>query len=109
MYLHTEIVKQLPMFIAHAQKSKKGSIRQVFISSHSFDLLNTDTISPEEIVMLMQGKEDTIVKMANEEEIINDKLDAGYTPAEAVIPHVSPKGIIEGQLSIFDIMGERKQ
>lgn len=103
LYLHTEIVKQLPMFIAHAQKSKKGSIRQVFISSHSFELLNTDTISPEEIAMLTQGKEDIIVKMANEEEIINDKLDAGFTPAEAVITHVSPNGIIEGELSNYDI------
>lgn len=108
LYLHSEIVKQLPTFIARAQKSKKGNVRQVVISSHSFELLNTDTIAPEEIIMLTQGKEDTIVRKASEEEIVNDKINAGFTPAEAVIPHVSPKGIIEGQLSLFDIWENRK-
>ena len=43
LYLHSEIVKQLPMFIANAQKSKIAKNRQVIISSHSFDLLDTDT------------------------------------------------------------------
>ena len=104
LYLHSEVVKQLPMFIAKAQNSKNGSTRQVFISSHSFELLNTDTINSNEVAMLTQGKEDTIVKLANEYETINDKLDAGFTPAEAIIPCVSPKGISNGQLSLFDLL-----
>ena len=47
LYLHTEIIKQPPMFIANAQQLKNGKKRQVFISSHSYDILNTDTISVE--------------------------------------------------------------
>lgn len=103
LYLHSEIVKQLPMFIAKAQKPKKGKVRQVFISSHSYELLNTDTISPEEIVMLNQGKEDTIIELADNVPTVTQKIDSGFTPAEAVIPHVAPKGIMEGQLSMFDL------
>lgn len=103
LYLHSEIVKQLPMFIAKAQKSSKGKVRQVFISSHSYELLNTDTISPEEIIMLNQGKEDTIIELANAVPSVTQKIDSGFTPAEAVIPHVAPKGVLEGQLSLFDL------
>ena len=103
LYLHSEIVRQLPMFIARAQKAQKGKIRQVFISSHSYDLLNTDTISADEIIMLNQGKEDTIIELANDVPSVNQKIDSGFTPAEVVIPHVAPKKIMDGQLSLFDL------
>ena len=102
LYLHTEIVRQLPMFISRAQRMKKGKVRQVIISSHSHDILNTDTVSPEEVATLVQGKEDTIMETADKIDVIVNKLEAGFTPADAVIPYVAPKGIIEGQLSIFD-------
>jgi predicted ATPase len=104
LYLHTEIVKQLPTFIANAQRLKNGSKRQVVISSHSFDLLNTDTISTEEIVLLRQEKEDTTVELANNVASVKAKIDAGYTPADAVIPQVAPKGIQNGQLSLFEFL-----
>lgn len=102
LYLHSEIVKQLPMFIANAQKSKIAKNRQVIISSHSFDLLDTDTIDLDEIMILEPGKEGTVVEKASESETARAKVEAGYTPADAVIPKVTPKGIMEGQLSLFD-------
>ncbi len=102
LYLHSEIVKQLPMFIANAQKSKLAKNRQVIISSHSFDLLNTDTIDLDEIMILEPGKEGTNVERASMSEVARAKIEAGYTPADAVIPNVTPKGIMEGQLSLFD-------
>lgn len=102
-YLHTEIVKQLPMFIANAQRIKKNRIRQVLIASHSFDLLNTNTVSPKELVVLKQGKEDTSVEIAENVDEIKEKVAAGFTPADAAIPYVGPKDIIDGQLSIFDL------
>lgn len=104
LYLHSEIVKQLPMFIASAQRQKKGGVRQVIISSHSYDLLNTDTISVDEIILLKQGKEDTTVEPANTIETVLEKIRAGYTPADAVIPQVAPEGIRDGQLSSFKFL-----
>ena len=101
LYLHSAIVQQLPMFIANAQKkNKKG--RQVIISSHSFDLLNTDTIAPEEVLLLQQNGEDTSIKPANTVDEVVVMINAGYTPADAVIPQVIPEGIRDGQLSLFD-------
>ncbi len=102
LYLHSEIVKQLPMFIANAQNSKAAKNRQVIISSHSYDLLSTDTIDLDEIMILMPGKEGTTVEKASMSETSRAKVEAGYTPADAVIPKVTPKGIMEGQLSLFD-------
>lgn len=102
LYLHSEIVKQLPMFIASAQTSKMAKNRQVIISSHSYDLLNTDTIDLDEILILEAGKEGTSVEKASKSESARAKIEAGYTPAEAVIPKAAPKGIMEGQLSLFD-------
>lgn len=103
LYLHSEIIKQLPMFIANAQRLKNGEKRQVIISSHSYDLLNTDTISPEEILLLRQDKENTSVQLANTIDAVNKKIEAGYTPADAVISQTAPKGILEGQLSLFKL------
>lgn len=101
LYLHSAIVQQLPTFIANAQKRRKKK-RQVIISSHSFDLLNSDTIAAEEILVLEQNSEDTSIKSAGEVAAIVAKLKAGYTPADAVIPQVIPQGIRDGQLSLFD-------
>ena len=104
LYLHSEFVKQLPTFIANAQKKKDGRKRTVIISSHSYDLINSDTIGIDEIVILEPGKEDTKAVLANTVPSIQHKIDAGFTPADAVIPQVTPKGIIEGQLSIIDLL-----
>ena len=81
---------------------KNGGKRQVIISSHSYDLLNTDTIALDEIILLKQGKEDTTIEAADELESVNVKIQAGYTPADAVIPQVAPEGIRDGQLSLFE-------
>ncbi len=104
LYLHSEIVKQLPMFIANAQKSNIAKNRQVIISSHSYDLLDTDTIDLDEIMILEPGKEGTTIEKASSSDAVRAKIEAGYTPADAVIPKVTPKGIMDGQLSLFDFL-----
>lgn len=103
LYLHNEIVRQLPMFIANAQRQKSGVRRQVIISSHSYDILDTDTINANEVLVLEPDKEATTISKASDIESIQQKLNAGFSPAEAIIPHVTPSTIREGQLSIFDI------
>lgn len=92
LYLHAEIVKQLPEFISKMQR-RKGRVRQVIITTHSYDLLNTNTISPKEILVLEPGNEGTSVKQADSIELVRNYLDAGFTPAEAITPHTAPKEI----------------
>ena len=102
LYLHAEIVKQLPEFISKMQRRKSG-IRQVIITTHSYDLLNTHTISPKEVLVLETGPEGTSVKPADTIDLVKKYLDAGFTPAEAVTPHTAPKEIKKmNQLNLFD-------
>ncbi|MCC6460485.1 MAG: AAA family ATPase [Saprospiraceae bacterium] len=102
LYLHAEIVKQLPEFISKMQRRKNGT-RQVVITTHSYDLLNTLTISPKEVLVLETGPEGTTVKPADSIELVKNYLDAGFTPAEAITPLTAPKEIKKiTQLNLFD-------
>ena len=89
-------------FISKMQRRKSG-IRQVIITTHSYDLLNTHTISPKEVLVLETGPEGTSVKPADTIDLVKKYLDAGFTPAEAVTPHTAPKEIKKmNQLNLFD-------
>lgn len=43
------------------------------------------------------------MELADCVETVAQKMELGFTPAEAVIPYVAPKGIMEGQLSFYDL------
>jgi len=92
--LHSEIVKQFPEFIAKIQRSKK-SVRQVLISTHSYDLLSNPGIGPEEVLVLQNSAEGTIIKNVNEFDEIKAIIDSGMSIAEATIPFTAPKKIHE--------------
>ncbi|MEI6143456.1 MAG: AAA family ATPase [Mariniphaga sp.] len=92
LYLHSAIVRQLPEFIYKMQR-RKGRVRQVFISTHSYELLSNEGIGGDETIVLMPAKEGTVVQKASEIEDIKRYLDAGITIAESVIPKVAPANI----------------
>jgi predicted ATPase len=92
--LHSEIVKQFPEFISKIQRSKR-SVKQVLIATHSYDLLNNPGIGPEEVLVLQNSAEGTIVKRINEIIEIKAIIDAGLSIAEATIPFTAPKNIQE--------------
>ncbi|MCF8237374.1 MAG: AAA family ATPase [Saprospiraceae bacterium] len=102
LYLHAEIVKQLPEFISKLQKKKSGE-RQVIITTHSYDLLSNEGIGGNEIIVLINSKDGTLAKLASEVPDINALLKSGFSPAESVIPSVTPPSIKEiKQLDIWD-------
>jgi predicted ATPase len=105
LYLHTEIIRQLPVFIGKAQRRKNGEKRQVIISSHSADLLATDTIGTDEIAVLESEKEGTLITMASNITDVMELMQAGFYPADAVIPHVTPSSLRDGGLSSLDVSG----
>jgi hypothetical protein len=65
-------------------------------------LLSSDTIDLKEILVLEQGKEETTVKVADSISAIRDLINAGFSPADAVFPHITPKAIANEQLSLFN-------
>ncbi len=92
LYLHSAIVKQLPEFIFKLQR-RKGRIRQVLISTHSYDILNNEGIGGEETLVLITTKEGTVIRQAMDLDDVKSYLRAGLTIAEAVIPKVAPANI----------------
>ncbi|MFA5815990.1 MAG: AAA family ATPase [Bacteroidales bacterium] len=92
LYLHSAIVKQIPEFIYKMQR-RKGRIRQVFISTHSYDILSNEGIGGDETIVLIPSTEGTKVNKAIDVEDIKKYLDAGFSIAEAVIPKVAPVNI----------------
>jgi hypothetical protein len=103
--LNGAIIREIPKIIWRLQQRRS---RQVIISTHSAELLNDRTIDPAEIVVLRPGKEGTRAETAPNIFEILALLDSGATPAEAVLPIISPR--VEGmgrQMTIFDDEAQR--
>jgi len=98
LYLNVEIVKLLPEFIYKMQR-RRGKIRQVIISTHSYDMLNGGGIGADETLVLIPGAEGTEIKMAKDLQQIVNYLTAGATIAETVVPMVSPT-TVQGMLNL---------
>jgi predicted ATPase len=94
--LHPEIVRVLPQMFARVQR-RTG--RQIFLSTHSPDLLRDEGIGLDEVLMLIPGSEGTQVRPAASEREIRDLLEGGLSLADVVIPKTRPEQA--GQLFLF--------
>ena len=94
--LHPEIVRVLPQMLARAQR-RTG--RQIFLSTHSPDLLRDDGIGLDEVLLLVPGSEGTTVVTAASQQDIRDLLEGGLSLADAVIPKTRPERA--AQLTLF--------
>jgi len=94
--LHPEIVRYLPQTFARLQR-RTG--RQVFVSTHSPDLLRDEGIGLDEVLLLIPGKEGTEVRPASAFQDVRDLLEGGVPLPEAVIPKTRPENA--AQLSLF--------
>lgn len=85
--LHPEIVRLLPQMLARVQR-RTG--RQIFLSTHSPELLQDEGIGLDEVLMLLPGAEGTDVTTAGAHQDIRDLLEGGLSLADAVIPRTRP-------------------
>ena len=90
--LHPGIVAQFPEFIAKIQRVKKGG-RQVFITTHSYDILSNEGIAPEEVLLLTNSPEGTEVEVLSNVEKAKNILAAGISMADVVMPLTKPWSI----------------
>jgi predicted ATPase len=95
--LHSGIVSKLPALFHRLQRKRR---RQIFISTHSGDLLSQKGIGGEEVVMLTPGQEGTKVELASSVDEVRDLLDAGMSVADVALPRTTPKGV--NQLDLFE-------
>lgn len=94
--LHPEIVRVLPQMLARVQR-RTG--RQIFLSTHSPDLLRDEGIGLDEVLLLVPGSAGTEVKTADSHRDIRGLLDGGLSLADIVIPRTRPEQA--WQLTLF--------
>ena len=86
--LHPEIVRVLPQMLARVQRQ---SGRQVFVSTHSPDLLRDEGIGLDEAMLLVTSTEGTEVIPAGSNQEVRKLLEGGLSLADIVIPRTRPK------------------
>lgn len=94
--LHPEIVQHIPQMIARIQRK---SPRQIFVSTHSTDLLRDQGIGLDEVLLLLPTDEGTTVNVARDDNEIVHLLEGGLTMADAVFPKTRPQSA--HQLPLF--------
>ena len=97
--LHPEIIRVLPQMLARAQRNTG---RQVFLSSHSSDLLLDSGIGLDELLLLNPGAEGTEVISAASLSDVRILLEGGLPLSEIVIPRTRPENV--EQLTLFGDM-----
>jgi predicted ATPase len=97
--LHPGVVRQLPQMMQRLRRQMKTAPRQLFISTHSSELLSDEGIAPDEVLLLLTSQEGTEVKISASLPDVQQELDAGLTIAQAVLARTEPPNL--QQLSLF--------
>lgn len=97
--LHPEIVRFLPQVFARAQR-RTG--RQIFLSTHSPELLRDEGIGLDEVLLLRPASEGTEVSLADSHRDIRDLLQGGLSLAEIVTPRTKPEDAAQLPLFVED-------
>ncbi len=94
--LHPEIVRVLPQMLARVQRR---TARQLFLSTHSSELLSDEGIGLDETLLFFPDAEGAKVVPASSPKDVRRLLDGGLSLAEAVVPRTRPPEIRE--LALF--------
>lgn len=99
--LHTEVASHIPAMVLSVQKSQRRQFRQIFVSTHSSDLLRDPGIAAEEVLLFRPTNHGTVVEVSNDIQEMNILIEAGLSMAEVVLPHTRPGDA--DQLALFDM------
>ena len=95
--LHSGIVAKLPALFFRLQRKRR---RQIFVSTHSGDLLSDKSIGGEEVIILRPDKEGTVAEVASSLSQVRDLLSSGLSVADVVLPQTTPNNL--SQLDLFE-------
>lgn len=93
--LHVGVITHLPEIIAKMQKKDKGDKRQVILSTHSAEMLSSDTIGWDEVIVLTTKSEATEAHVASSIKDLDILRTSGINIAEAVLPSTEPENLEE--------------
>jgi predicted ATPase len=91
--LHSAIVGHLPDLMENVLRKKKGDRPQLFISTHSEEMLLNKSIGGEEVLRLEVGSEGTVIKNEPETEGERRLLAEGFSVGEVLIRKSDPPNI----------------
>ena len=94
--LHSDVVGLLPQMFARMQR-RTG--RQIFVSTHSPEILRDSGLGIDELLLLLPGREGTVVRPANSFKEIPELLKGGVSLADAALPRTRPDKV--EQLALF--------
>ena len=97
--LHPGIVRYIPQMMLRVQRERKTALRQIFLSTHSSDLLQDEGIAADEVLLFIPTSEGSVVRPSAEFGEVKRLLEVGLSIAEAVIPLTQPKNAT--QLALF--------
>ncbi len=95
--LNSEIVKTLPELMFRLQQKRR---RQIIVSTHSNDLLQSHGIPPEEVLLLTPGREGTTVERAADIPEVIEMVKGGMSVGEAVLPRTMPARLEQLSLQV---------
>lgn len=88
--LNAAIVKRLPNLFSQLLRRKST---QIFVTTHSWDLLSDKGIAAEEIVVLTPSSEGTKAQVGAQNEAIRSMLESGLSAADAALPLATPENL----------------
>lgn len=97
--LHPEIVRHVPQMMRRAQRERKRAARQIFLSTHSSDLLRDQGIAADEILLVAPSPDGSTVQVGANIDEVRQLLAHGLTAADVIIPRTRPDHV--EQLSLF--------
>jgi predicted ATPase len=95
--LHTAIVKELPALFYKMQRKRK---RQIFVSTHSWEMLQDKGIGGEDVVILQPSSEGTSATIASKDGDIRKLLSAGLSVADVALPRTTPPDVRQLSLDL---------
>jgi predicted ATPase len=95
--LHSAIVKKLPALFYRMQRKRK---RQIFVSTHSWEMLEDKGIGGEDVLLLQPGTEGTTATVASSDSDIRHLLSSGLSVAEVALPRTTPQNVEQFTLSL---------
>ncbi len=98
--LHPGVVRYIPQMMRRVLRQRKQVDRQVFVSTHSHELLKDEGIGADEVLLFEASREGTKVEPGAASREIMNELNAGLPMAEIVIPRTKPPNA--HQLLLFD-------
>ena len=94
--LHSSAVRELPQLLASTQ-FKNG--RQIFISTHSGDMLHDNDIALEEVLILRHFNKGSIIEPASQDQRNHEMHDSGISLSDIIIPLTEAKSVTQLSLS----------